>query len=126
MSSVLDAAINRMFPENFIKESPKFVAIRKERLANADPALFANAALSLTSFDNRPDLKSIANETLIVVGLADETTPPALSHELHNGIPNTQLIELPGIGYCPQLQDPVAFLKAIKSFLGYSDQNNIS
>ena len=53
MSSVLDATINRMFPENCIKESPKFVATRKERLANADPALFANAALSLTRFDDK-------------------------------------------------------------------------
>ncbi len=109
-----------MFPEDFISENSEIVATRKSRLAEADPHLFANAAQSLTSLDNRPRLGEIKNETLIVVGLADATTPPALSHELHEGIPGSTLNELPGIGHCPQLQDPGQFLKAVKPFLGYS------
>ena len=121
MAAVLDAAILRMFPEDFIAGYPEVVATRKSRLAEADPVLFANAALSLTTLDNRPKLGSISNETLIVVGLADATTPPALSHELHDGIPDARLIELPGIGHCPQLQDPAAFLNAVTPFLDYKN-----
>lgn len=45
------------------------------------------------------------------------TTPPDLSHELAAGIANAELVELPGIGHCPQLQDPDAFLNAICPFL---------
>ena len=117
MTEVLEAAIKRMFPEEFITANPSVVATRKNHLAQADPALFSNAALGLTSLDNRPKLGEISNPTLIVVGLADETTPPALSYELHAGIIGSELIELPGVGHCPQLQNPRAFLDAVVPFL---------
>lgn len=117
MAAVLEAAVLRMFPPSFIDASPEIIARRKMLLAKADPNLFANAALSLTLVENGPHLHLIKNETLIVVGLADTTTPPALSQALYDGIPGSQLIELPGIGHCPQLQDPAQFLSAIKPFL---------
>lgn len=120
MSSVLDAAILRMFPEDFITKNQKIVDERKARLSQTDPALFANAALSLVKLDNRSKLRKINNETLVVVGLADATTPPVLSRELNEGITGSRLVELPGIGHCPQLQDPSQFLQAVKPFLGYS------
>jgi 3-oxoadipate enol-lactonase len=117
MDAVLDAAILRMFPEDFIATAPDIIATRKQQLSKADPLLFANAALALTLLDNRPKLGEIKNQTLVVVGLADATTPPELSRELHAGIDGSQLIELPGIGHCPQLQDPAGFLVAIGPFL---------
>ena len=113
----LELKLERMFPEEFIAANPSVVATRQNQLAQADPALFANAALGLTSLDNRPKLGGISNPTLIVVGLADETTPPALSYDLHAGIDGSELIELPGVGHCPQLQNPRAFLDAVVPFL---------
>lgn len=117
MNSVLDAAIKRMFPEDFIAENPTIVERRRRYLAQADPNLFANAALALTLLDNRSRLSEINNRTLIIVGLADKTTPPALSYELKTGIAGSILQELPGIGHCPQLQDPTEFLNALVPFL---------
>lgn len=117
MGSVLDLAIKRMFPEDFIINNKSIIDTRKEYLSKADPELFANAALGLTSLDNNPKLEKINNPTLIVVGLADATTPPQLSYDLHKGINNSQLIELPGIGHCPQLQDPSKFLDSVIPFL---------
>jgi 3-oxoadipate enol-lactonase len=117
MEAVLDAAIKRMFPEPFINERPDIIEDRKDRLAKADPELFARAADALERLENTDDLGKIKNRTLVVVGLADMTTPPALSHILVDGIKDSDLIELPGIGHCPQLQDPDAFLKAVCPFL---------
>ncbi|MBH98325.1 MAG: hydrolase [Rhodospirillaceae bacterium] len=117
MDSVLDAAIKRMFPEDFIRNNPSIMERRRLHLSKADPFLFANAALALTFLDNRPRLGEIKNPTQIIVGLADATTPPALSYELNSGISNSELQELPGIGHCPQLQDPRLFLDAMLTFL---------
>lgn len=117
MNSVLDAAVKRMFPEDFIAGNSEVIDRRKQHLSQADPKLFANAALALTKFDNTPRLGTITNPTLIVVGLEDQTTPPFLSHDLQAGIKGSELIELPGIGHCPQLQDPKGFLSAIGPFL---------
>lgn len=118
MASVLDIAISRMFPESYHAGHQDVIARRKEKLSAADPVLFANAALSLTSLNNYDRLGDINNETLVVVGLDDQTTPPVLSRHLHDGIKGSQLVELPGIGHCPQLQDPKAFMDAVKPFLG--------
>jgi 3-oxoadipate enol-lactonase len=117
MESVLDVAVKRMFPAPFIDQRPDIIENRKRRLATANPEIFAMAAESLTVLDNRAALAQIKNPTLIVVGLEDMTTPPDLSHELAAGIANAELVELPGIGHCPQLQDPDAFLNAICPFL---------
>ena len=53
MSSVLDAAILRMFPEDFIADNQKIVEQRKARLSDTDPQFDFDAALSLTKLDNR-------------------------------------------------------------------------
>lgn len=123
MPAVLDAAVKRMFPDEFMSRNPHVIDTRKAQLAQANPGLFANAALALTKLDNAPLLGQIRNATLVIVGTEDQTTPPALSVDLKNGIRNAAFIELPGIGHCPQLQDPVAFLSAIRSFLGFEIQH---
>jgi len=117
MASVLDIAIMRMFPEPYIDGHQAVIDRRKEKLSAADPELFANAALSLASLNNYEKLSEIKNETLVVVGLEDQTTPPFLSRDLHDGIKGSKFIELPGIGHCPQLQDPRAFMDAVSPFL---------
>jgi 3-oxoadipate enol-lactonase len=118
MESVLDAAVKRMFPEPFIGERPDIIENRKKRLATTDPEMFASAAEALVDLDNRANLAKIKNPTLVVVGLEDQTTPPALSDELVEGISGAEFIGLPGIGHCPQLQDPEVFLNAVCPFLG--------
>lgn len=118
MGAVLEAAVKRMFPESYIAGHGEVIAGRKAKLAHADPHLFANAASALTRLDNSARLGAIKNPTLIVVGLEDQTTPPALSHVLKDGIAQAELVELAGIGHCPQLQDPDAFLGAVMPFLG--------
>ena len=120
MGGVLDAAIKRMFPEPFITRHPDIITRRKECLSEVDPDLLANAAFALADLDNAPKLKDIKNPTLVVVGLEDATTPPALSYQLAEGIAGAELIELPEIGHCPQLQDPAGFLRVVMPFLGLS------
>ena len=120
MEGVLDAAVKRMFPEPFIRERPDIIENRKKQLVTADPEMFACAAEALVELDNRGKLLKIKNPTLVVVGLEDQTTPPALSEELVEGISGAEFIGLPGIGHCPQLQAPEAFLDAVCPFLDIS------
>src|SRR5437660_1516904 len=59
----------------------------------------------------------IRHPTLVVVGLRDTATPPALSYELAQGITGAKLVELPHCGHSPHIQDPAGFWQAIKPFL---------
>jgi len=117
MAAVLDAAINRMFPPAFIAARPEVVAERKRALAGADPQAFARACLALSQLDFGEALQGIRCKALVMAGELDQTTPAALARELAGAIPGAQFRELKGCGHCPQLEDPLAFVAALRGFL---------
>jgi 3-oxoadipate enol-lactonase len=117
MEAVLATALQRMFPDDFLASHPEIVEERKASLRAAKPEHFAAACRALARFDRRADLGMIRNPTLIVIGLRDTATPPALSYELAAGIPGALLVELPHCGHSPHIQDPEAFWQVLKPFL---------
>ncbi|MGH6968997.1 MAG: alpha/beta fold hydrolase [Stellaceae bacterium] len=121
MAAVLDAALARMFPADFLAAHPEIAEQRRAALLAMNPQCFAAACRALAALDLRGAIRSIRNPTLVVVGLKDTATPPALSHELAATIPGAQLIELPHCGHSPHIQDPEGFWNAVKPFLGLQD-----
>jgi 3-oxoadipate enol-lactonase len=117
MASVLDAAINRMFPPAFIAAHPEVVAERKRALSRADPQSFARACLALASLDLTPHLEKIACKTLVMAGELDQTTPAVLARDLAARIVGARFQELKGCGHCPQIEAPQAFVAALGEFL---------
>jgi 3-oxoadipate enol-lactonase len=118
MAAVTGAAMRRMFPQPFIAANREVVAGREAVFEEVDPAVFASACRALATLDLEPDVARVRNRTLIVVGEQDEATPPVLGRALADRLTNAQLIELPGLGHCPHIQDPDAFVAAIAPFLG--------
>jgi 3-oxoadipate enol-lactonase len=118
MAAVADAAMRRMFPEAFIAGHRELVAGREAAFRRIDPDVFAAACRTLAALDLGPELARIRNPTLIVVGAEDEATPPALGQALADRLPDARLTLLPGLGHCPHIQDPDAFVAAIAPFLG--------
>ena len=117
MSGALDVAIRRMFPERYIAANPSVVEERKQALTKADPACFRTACLALAALDLSPVLKNIRNETLVMAGSEDATTPPALARELAAQIPQAKFRQLDGCGHCPQIENPALFVQAVEEFL---------
>jgi 3-oxoadipate enol-lactonase len=120
MAAVTGAAMRRMFPERFIVAHPEVVAGREEVFERIDAEVFASACRALATMDLAADLPRVRNRTLIVAGLLDEATPPALGRALKDRLADADLIEMPGLGHCPHIQDPDAFVAAIASFLELS------
>jgi 3-oxoadipate enol-lactonase len=94
------------------------VALREAAFRRIDPGVFAAACRALAGLDLSEELAPVRNPTLIVVGAEDEATPPALGRALADRLADARLIELPGLGHCPHIQDPDAFVAAIARFLG--------
>jgi 3-oxoadipate enol-lactonase len=117
MATVLDAAINRMFPPAFIAARPAVVAERKRALAKADPQAFARACLALASLDFGSELEKIRCKTLVIAGELDQTTPAALARELAARVAGARFRELKGCGHCPQIEAPDLFVSAVREFL---------
>ena len=117
MEAVLDAAMLRMFPGPYIATNPDVIAERKAALAACAPAAFAATARALANVEMADEIGSISNETLVMVGLDDATTPPALSYALRQGIPGAKLVEIPDCGHCPQIQARDTFVASVLDFL---------
>lgn len=117
MSGALDVAIRRMFPERFIAANPSVVDERKQALMKADPACFRTACLALAALDLSPVLNDIRNETLVMAGSEDATTPPALARELAAKMRQAKFRQLDGCGHCPQIENPELFVQAVEEFL---------
>ena len=117
MEAILETALQRMFPDDFLAVHPEIAEERKASLRAARPEHFAAACRALARFDARGALAGIRNPTLVMVGLRDTATPPALSRELAAGIPGAALVELPHCGHSPHIQDPEGFWRTIKPFL---------
>ena len=67
--------------------------------------------------DLTPLLHHLRVPTLVVCGELDQATPPALNKVIANKVPAARYVELPGCGHCPPLEQPEAFLAAIKPFV---------
>lgn len=62
-------------------------------------------------------LPTIRLPTLVVVGDKDPATPVAASETIHNGIPGSRLVILPGVSHMLSSEDPAAFHSALLPFL---------
>lgn len=121
MAAIAGVAMQRMFPEAFIAANPTLVAGREAVFRRIDPNVFASACRALAVLDISAGLAKVRNPALIVVGAEDQATPPALGRALAGRLAHAELIELPGLGHCPHIQDPDAFVAAIGPFLGLSN-----
>jgi 3-oxoadipate enol-lactonase len=118
LAAIADVAMRRLFAPEYQTLHPELVAQRKERFLALHPRTFRSACLALAALDLRDKLSSVKVPVLVLVGEADEATPPPMSRELAAGLPNAQLKILTGCAHVPQLQAPELFLGAIAEFIG--------
>jgi pimeloyl-ACP methyl ester carboxylesterase len=118
MGRVVDTAVQRIFPPEYLTAHPEVVEQRRAALEQIDPQAFADWCRALAKMDLRADLGRIDNPTLVIAGERDETTPVEMSEDLAGGIPGATLTVISGCGHCPQLQRPAELVEAVAAFLG--------
>jgi pimeloyl-ACP methyl ester carboxylesterase len=117
MQAVLDTAIDRMFPPDFVAANPAVIEARKRALGAVDPQCFARACLALAGLDLGDRLAAIRDPVLLMCGADDRTTPPALARELAARIPGARYEEIAGSGHCPMLEQPGRLARLMNDFL---------
>jgi 3-oxoadipate enol-lactonase len=117
MEAIVDVALKRLFPEDFIAANPTIMAERRAALVKTNPEFFAEACHALAALDLMAHIGTIRNPTLVVVGELDAATPPEMARALAKALPGAALIEMPGCGHAPMAQAPEAFIKVISKFL---------
>jgi 3-oxoadipate enol-lactonase len=118
MGAIADIAANRVFHAEYLKKNPDAVDARRDVLLRIDPRAFCNACQVLVATDLVPVLPKLKVPTLVACGALDQATPPALTRVIADKAPGARYVELPGCGHCPPLEQPEAFLAAIREFVG--------
>ena len=68
--------------------------------------------------DSTDLLASISCPTLVIVGEQDVLTPPSVAQEYAAKIPGAQFVVITNAGHLSNLEQPDAFLQAVRGFLG--------
>jgi 3-oxoadipate enol-lactonase len=78
---------------------------------------FRAAVDCLPHNDVRDRLHLIEQQALVIVGELDEETPVEYAQVLHDGLPNSTMVVLPGVGHLSPSEDSAAFNQHAARFL---------
>jgi pimeloyl-ACP methyl ester carboxylesterase len=103
-----------LFPQGARTEVVEgYVAI----MADRHPAGVRAMLRAMAGADLRDVLPSISIPTLLLYGEKDARSPLAVAQEMHERIPGSTLVVLPGVGHMGNLEAPEAFNATVRSFL---------
>ncbi|HEX5506890.1 MAG TPA: alpha/beta fold hydrolase [Pseudolabrys sp.] len=118
LGAVAEIAAKRVFSPAYLAAHPELIEERKRVLMEIDPKGFRAACKILQEADLTPLLNRVRTPTLVLCGELDQATPPALNKEIAEKVAGARYVELPGCGHCPPLEQPQAFIAAVKDFVG--------
>ena len=88
-----------------------------ETMSAIDPESYRSGAEAVWLADQRQRAATIDVPVLILVGEEDRITPPVLSDELAELIPQARLVRIPRAGHLANAEQPHAFNRAVEEFL---------
>ena len=114
------AAAEAMLPRFFTSQvSPEII----ERVRNSILRTPVSGIVgALSAMRDRPDSTPLLETltgipTLVLVGAEDVITPPPIAQAMAAAIPGARLMEIPGAGHLPCIEQPVPTTRAILKFL---------
>jgi pimeloyl-ACP methyl ester carboxylesterase len=113
-----DLQIPRLLSEHTHQHHPE-IELRVRQMINvATPAGIAAGSRGMAQRTDATDLlATITCPTLVVVGEHDSLTPPAVAQAYASRIPGAQVAVIPLAGHLSNLEQPDAFLEAVRPFL---------
>jgi 3-oxoadipate enol-lactonase / 4-carboxymuconolactone decarboxylase len=121
MAELADTAPSRWFPaQSAVRAWPETTELIATHKA-VDPAGYAACCDAIAALDLTPALNDISARTLVIAGRQDVATPPAHARELADGIADSGLIELAGVGHLAPYEAPAHVSAALVEHFEGSD-----
>ena len=116
-SQVIDLQFPRMVhPSHRDSKAPKQLV--REMADEVGPQAFVRQQRAIIARpDSRPSLAAIKCPALIIVGEADEITPPDRAAEMAEGIAGARLVTLRNCGYLTTYEDPQGVNRSLSALL---------
>lgn len=117
---VADRVMQIMFGQKFLND-PGRASLKQEwkqrMVANDRVGITRAVSGVITRQGVTEQLGQIKTPTLIIVGDQDVATVPGKAEQMHAGIPNSQLVIIPGAGHTSTVEEPEAVTVAMEAFL---------
>jgi len=114
------AAAEAMLPRFFSAQVPPEIIeqVRAMILRTPVPGIVGALSAMRERPDSTPLLETLTGiPTLVLVGAEDMITPPVIAQGMAAAIPGARLMEIPGAGHLPCIEQPVPTTRAILKFL---------
>jgi 3-oxoadipate enol-lactonase len=120
VSSISAMALERWFTPEFLssdnQSSKSKIADIKKELDEFNANSYALSCAAVAGIDCREGNKVIKNPTLVLFGLKDQATPPALSEVIHKSIQNSKLVGIDA-AHLSAVERPEEFASIVSEFL---------
>jgi 3-oxoadipate enol-lactonase len=118
VAAFADGFLPKALARRTIAERPDVVAKVRGMILGCSAAGIAGTLVAMAGrTDTTASLGRTRVPTLVLVGAEDALTPPADARALAGAIPGASLVEIPGAGHLPNLEEPGAFGAALLPFL---------
>jgi pimeloyl-ACP methyl ester carboxylesterase len=113
-----EALVRTWVPSLFTPEAPTdVVEDYVATMASFHPAGIRPMLNAIAEADLRDVLPTIGVPTLLLYGERDQRSPLPVAEAIHDAIPGSTLVVLPGVGHMANLEAPERFNEAVRGFL---------
>ena len=117
--AIADLQVPRVLSEYTRQHYPNVELRVRQMIDTATPQGIAAASRGMAQrADSSELLAGITCPALVIVGEQDVLTPPSVAQEYAAQIPNAQCVVIQHAGHLSNLEQPEAFLQAVREFLG--------
>jgi 3-oxoadipate enol-lactonase len=116
MEAMVESTIARWFPPETVKANPPHLDKVRAMIRATPVEGFIGCAAALADHDFSSAVATVTRPLLFIVGEKDGTTPAAM-RQMHEQVPGSGFVELPGAGHISNMDQPARFTKAIAEFL---------
>ena len=118
-----DELVRALIPTMFSESVPaEFVDEFAASVHDFHPSGLRATARSFAEADLREVLSTVRVPTLLLYGDADVRAPVSVAEAIHEQIPGSRLVLLPGIGHIVNIEAAERFNAEVRSFLGSAPQ----
>ena len=117
MASIVDAGLERFLSERFRKSGSPKIELLKSMMLTCEVSGYSGCCAAVRDMYLTTQLTKINNQTLIIAGELDPSTPVPHSELINQEITTSSLIIIKGVAHLSNIEKPVEFNKAVLDFL---------
>jgi 3-oxoadipate enol-lactonase len=116
IEALVEPTVARWVPPDIVAKNPPHVDKIRAMIRATPVNGFIGCAAALADHDYASAVATVKNAVLFLTGEKDGAAAPM--RKLHEKLPGSRYVELPGAGHISNMDRPAEFTKAIRDFIG--------